>query len=317
MADIVEKITFDDSGAIKSLMNIDAQMDKLNAKIRTTEMSYEEAFVVAKDAMDGGAKAVEAGTKAIGSHIVETNKAKTAALGYKGALRELADSVNVMGVNLGGVINNLQSKAAAMKTVVTGLSAGTNALKLFKVALASTGIGLIVVALGALVAMFNRSEKVIDKTEQALAAFGAVINVIIDRASKLGEAIVKIFSGDFKGALNDGKQAFSGLTAEMVKQGTAAAKLQKHIQDLEDVNRAVILQNEVSKGQIATLLNLAADQNKSLDVRIAALEEVKRLEIEIADRAIKKHSMILKLRGRDSMQERPILMQNLMLTMLL
>lgn len=227
MADIVEVIKFDDSQAIKGLMNIDAQMDKLNAKIRQTEMSYEEAFVVAKDAMDDGAKVVDAATKSIGSHISETNKAKTASTGFKSALKDLADNINIMGVNLGGVVNQLKAKQQALKGVVQGVGAGTNAMKLFKVALASTGIGLLVVALGSLVAFFTKTEKGAEKLEVVFAGVGAVINVLTDRVAKFGEAVFKFFSGDLKGAAADAKAAFAGVGEELRKEVGLMTDLKK------------------------------------------------------------------------------------------
>lgn len=94
-------------------------------------------------------------------------------------------------------------KAATITSAA--LSAG---LKILKIALISTGIGAIIVALGSLIAYFTKTQKGIEAVSRVTAALGAAFNVIIDRIAKFGGAIIKLFSGDFKGAASDMKAAF-------------------------------------------------------------------------------------------------------------
>jgi hypothetical protein len=84
---------------------------------------------------------------------------------------------------------SIAQKASA---VATGI--GTKALRIFKFALASTGIGLLVVALGAMVAFFSRSQKGIDFLAVKMGMLGAAVDVIIDAFAAFGEAVFDAFS---------------------------------------------------------------------------------------------------------------------------
>ena len=84
------------------------------------------------------------------------------------------------------------SIAQRASAVATGI--GTKALRLFKFALASTGIGLLVIALGAMIAFFSRSQKGIDFLSVKMAQMGAIVDVVIDAFAAFGESIFDAFS---------------------------------------------------------------------------------------------------------------------------
>jgi hypothetical protein len=287
MANIDEKIIFDDSQVIKSFTDQFDLITKADKAVRDLELSYKEAFEIAQKQLDDTNKAVENGNKAIGKHIAATTQAKASNTSWRDSLRSVANEVNVMGVNLGGVITNLKTKAQVMKSVVSSVNAGSNALKVFKIALISTGIGAIVVALGSFVALLTKSEKAVNVLNQVLAAIGATINVVIDRAVKLGGAIVKVFQGDFKGAFGDAKASVAGLTAEIVKEAGAAIILEKRLQALADANRDLIVTNEKRKSQISELLLLASDQAAADKDRVSALKQAAEVQKQIDQDAVR------------------------------
>ena len=66
---------------------------------------------------------------------------------------------------------------------VKSIKAATKGMNLFKFALASTGIGLIVVALGSLVAAFKSTEEGNDKLTKGLNVVKSVINNLVDLAA--------------------------------------------------------------------------------------------------------------------------------------
>jgi hypothetical protein len=100
-------------------------------------------------------------------------------------------------------------------TAATGV--GTSAMKIFQIAIASTGIGLIIVAVGMLISYMSKLNPVVDKIEQAMGAFGAVVNVV-------QSALYKLFSGDLGGFLNLSRDIDKATKIALVKQ-----------QDLDDV----------------------------------------------------------------------------------
>ena len=99
----------------------------------------------------------------------------------------------------------------ATRTVVTGFRQGTTAVKAMtfglkglKGALVATGIGAFAVALGSLTAFFTSTKRGAETLTRATAFLGAAFDVIIDRASAMGERIFKALSEPKKLAIDFG-----------------------------------------------------------------------------------------------------------------
>ena len=98
----------------------------------------------------------------------------------------------------GGLITSFKAARTGLKGAVAGM-------KTLKGAIAATGIGLLVVAVGSLVLWFQKTEKGAEFLEKATASLGAVMSVVVDKVTDLGGALVSAFT-DPKQALLD----FSG-----------------------------------------------------------------------------------------------------------
>ena len=183
------------------------------------------------------------------------------------------------------------SKAAATQTtLLSGAMAGVKkamiAMKatsklLFgsiKAGLISTGVGAFVVIIGSLVTYLMNTKAGAEKLEQVLAGVGAVISVLTDRISKIGGAIVKVFSGDFAGAANDVKGALSGIADEIVAEANAAARLKAELQGIADDTRGFNIEKAKTNQEIAKALLLAEDETKSNEVRLQGLKDALALE---------------------------------------
>lgn len=112
----------------------------------------------------------------------------------------ITDMANRIGIDMKGIqdtfgtINKISgSLALGFKGATTASTGLSGAMKVLKLALVSTGIGAIVVVLGALVAYFMRTKEGSDKLSQAWKALGAVIAVLTDRASAFGKAVIAAF----------------------------------------------------------------------------------------------------------------------------
>lgn len=88
-----------------------------------------------------------------------------------------------------------------LRTVVTGFKTGTTAvksmtfgLKGLKGALLATGIGALVIGLGSLATFFTSTKRGAETLSRATAFLGAAFDVVVDRASAMGEKIFKAFS---------------------------------------------------------------------------------------------------------------------------
>ena len=164
-------------------------------------------------------------------------------------------------------------KAAAISSNL--LSAG---LKILKIALISTGIGAIVVLLGSLVAYLTKTQKGTELLSNVMAGLGAAINVIIDRVAKFGGALVKVFSGDFKGAAQDMKATFAGIGDELQREIKLAYELNDISQQLEKQEVMLNMQRAASRKEIERLKMISDDTTKSAKERIAAAKQASEME---------------------------------------
>ena len=113
-----------------------------------------------------------------------------------------------------------------------------------------------------------------------MSALGAAVDVIIDRLAKLGGAIVKLFTGDFTGALSDTKEAFSGIGDEIARETKLAWELKDVLNQLEKQEIMLSMRRAANKAQITELKKIADDTTKSVQERKDAIEKAYKLEQE-------------------------------------
>lgn len=210
---------------------------------------------------------------------------------YKEAIIDAANAnipfiqqINQMVTSLGGLKNYL----AGMKTEMIAVSASTTGwikvLKLLKVALIGTGIGALVVALGSLVAWFTKTQKGVEAANKIMAALGATINVIIDRASKLGSALVNVFTGNFAEAAEDAKGILAGIGKEVAEETKQAWRLADALNAIEKREVMLSMSRAANRAEIEKLKKAADDQTLSAQERIKAAEkaaEIEKKDLEI------------------------------------
>ena len=241
----------------------------------------------------------------------------------------------------GGAVTKFKGLRSALKTAVTGF-------KSLKVAIIGTGIGALLIAVTSLGQAFTRSEEGQNKFAKLLGIIGSVTGNLLDLLADLGEGIIsvfenpkqalidfknliqtnienrfkaildtlgflgsaikKVFSGDFKGALEDAKSAGSSYvdsltgvenslnkvteaTKGFVKELKEEAKISGQIADqrakADKVERKLIIERAEADRRVAELREKAADKDKlSAKERIEALEEAGRVSEEITNKEI-------------------------------
>lgn len=204
---------------------------------------------------------------------------------YKNAIIEAANAnipfveqINQMVTALGGLKDYFSGVKGEMVAVSAGTSGLTKVLKLLKVALVSTGIGALVVALGSLVAWFTKTQKGVETANKIMGALGATINVIIDRASKLGSALVNLFTGNFKKAGEDAKAVFSGIGKEIADETKQAWKLAEVLNEIDKKEVMLSMSRAANRAEIEKLKKAADDQTLSTQERIKAAEKAAEIE---------------------------------------
>jgi len=129
-------------------------------------------------------KEAEASLKGVNSEIKNTQQVSG----------ELTGSLNAM---TGGAI----TKFNAFKGTLKGVTGGFKSLR---VAIISTGIGALIVAVGSLTAAFTSSEEGQNKFQKILGVIGSITGNLVDLLADLGENIINVFENP-KQAIEDFK----------------------------------------------------------------------------------------------------------------
>ncbi|MGI6338903.1 MAG: hypothetical protein ACOXZV_05925 [Bacteroidales bacterium] len=127
---------------------------------------------------------------------------------------------------LGGILNGLSGQLGGVASVATGgisaFKAMIPAINGIKLALISSGIGAIVVALGtafaALTSYLKGTEEGSMKLHKVMGYIKGAFNALLVRVQLLGEAVSLVFEGKFKQAGQKLKEAFSGGLLEEIKE---------------------------------------------------------------------------------------------------
>lgn len=204
---------------------------------------------------------------------------------YKEAIIEAADAnipfvqqINEMVTSLSGVGNYLKGIKGEFASVTASTVGWTRVLKLLRVALVSTGIGVLVVALGSLVSYFAKTQKGIELANKLMASLGATVNVLVDRVSKFGSVLVNLFSGNFKQAGEDAKAVFKGIGDEIVEETKRAWELADVLNEIDKREVMLSMSRAANRAEIEKLKKAADDTTLSTEERIKAAEKAAKIE---------------------------------------
>lgn len=137
-------------------------------------------------------------------------EAKQAVKDFDSATTSALDEVTgLFGVSMGEINKTLStlkggflSLSGAINKTSESATLGSKALKVFKIALASTGVGALVVALGSLVAYFTKTQRGADLISRVMGQVGQVFKTVTDYAILLGEKIFKAFTNPVQAVKN-------------------------------------------------------------------------------------------------------------------
>ena len=137
-------------------------------------------------------------------------EAKQAVKDFDSATTSALDEVTgLFGTSMGEINKTLStlkggflSLSGAINKTSESATLGSKALKVFKLALASTGVGALVVALGSLVAYFTKTQRGADLISRVMGQVGQVFKTVTDYAILLGEKIFKAFTNPVQAVKN-------------------------------------------------------------------------------------------------------------------
>lgn len=204
---------------------------------------------------------------------------------YKEAIMEAANAnvpfiqqINIMVTSLGGVKNyvaGVNQNLIKIAKTTTGL---TRVVKLLGAAMLGLGIGTLLVALASLVSWFRKTQKGVETANKIMGALGATIDILIDRAGKLGSALVNLFTGNFKQAGEDVKGVFSGIGKEIADETKQAWKLAEVLNEIDKKEVMLSMSRAANRAEIEKLKKAADDQTLSTQERTKAAEKAYELE---------------------------------------
>jgi len=160
----------------------------VNAKIKflSSDTKYADTLVAGAQLATSGFQIAAGATALFGKESEDVQKAMlklNAIMQISMGLQQLSTFLKEEDI----IKTQLQSASQAIYTAVVGTSTG--ALKLFRIALASTGVGLLVIGLGILIANFDKIKKAITENSEGFQNFKKALFVVLPVIGLLIEGI--------------------------------------------------------------------------------------------------------------------------------
>lgn len=192
---------------------------------------------------------------------------------FKGAAgNSISELAGMFGINMGAVNEALETSRRSMNFLSQSFKAGAGganilavAMKVLRVALISTGIGALIVALGSLIAYFKGTGEGADKFRVIMAQLRSVIDNLVDRLQSFGSGLVDIFSGRFKDGVEKIRGAFKGMGAEIRE-------------DLKISKDLAVAENELYRRETELVTSLEERRQKMEELRLVARDQDKTLQ---------------------------------------
>jgi len=207
---------------------------------------------------------IDSNTKFIKANASETTQQAMNIGNYKSALDGVDAALLKFGIDgqqARAVFSGFTSavnKGSQDISSLAGATAKTNlSLKAFSIALASTGIGLVIVGLTALVSYAKTLDPLMDKLGQTTAALSASFRI-------LGQAVSTL--------------SFDGLGSSMANAAKEAAKLKAAQQELQDLQESQEVTNARASQQYDELILKSRNRTLTEEERISFLKKAEKIE---------------------------------------
>lgn len=326
---IRNELNIESEEEIELINQLNARLDENNAKIKDNSSELEQQKIGIGGYADGIKEAVGdigALNGAYGPLQGTLNDVMGVLRSFTPIFSQLRSDYSSAIAGFSGMSESVAGLSGSQKALAITTIASSNAFKLLRVALISTGIGAIVVALGSLVAFLSSSEAASNKLSRTLSAVGGVVQQLLKYLYPLGEflldGIVKGFElagkaatiaigtiANMLDALNfnnaaDSVRNFNQALAEGARDAQILADAEAKL--TEEQRKAGIIQLEYQR-QAEKLRQIRDDENLTINDRIAAndrlgekLAEQLSLEKAIATQALYVANLRIAQDGRNA-----------------
>lgn len=302
MENVVDlKLNYDDSGVVKiqeKQISLIEQQVKYHAELKKAANSAYQAAAVQADNYSG---AIQENLSQLKNQDLQLKKTSLAADLYEGAIDRLTDNLGAF-KNAGlRAIEGLKGIASGMAASIKGSTGLVRVLKLVKVAFASTGIGLLVIAIAGLVTAFLRVESVGKGVRATFAGLSNAFDAFTGRLATVGQAIFGLVTGTktLGQAAKEASGAFKGIGKEMSQAFTAGKNLQTGYEALNTKARELSVNIAENERRLAALTATANDETKSTTSRIKATQGAAAIEKKILNDQLALERERLKLQNQE------------------
>jgi hypothetical protein len=189
-----------------------------------------------------------------------------------------ASALQGLGGPLGNFVGKLSNLKDGLEQTKKGIDVSKAGFSGFNGVIKASAIGVLVTLVGGLIAAFTKFEPLMDRLKEYFAAANAVVDVFVERLTRVGRGLVAILDGDPIEGINMIRTAFDDVGQEIVKVTEAARRLSRELDAIDDRQRAQIIINaEVSK-QVDQLLLQSKNRALSEKERLALLDQAGKLE---------------------------------------
>lgn len=215
---------------------------------------------------------LEVGTKEWIAATQRLDRAKQLQADYKNQIEATSKASGILKQQFGGILNQIpgfSQLSGALGAARSGVGGLTSGMGLLKGAIAATGIGLLVLAVTALVGWFTKTEKGANMVSGAFKAMGAILNTLMDRLWNIGNTLKELFS--------DPIQFFKNLGKDIKDAAVEGYDLVQVFDDIEDRQRELDVRAKEQENQINRLMLQARNSLMPLKDRIALLEQADKI----------------------------------------
>jgi hypothetical protein len=250
---------------------IDAESNSINALRSTIGKLTAERNNLDTQSVEGQKRFQEL-TEQLKEYNEQLNEASQAAGSFKDNIGNYKESVKaaIQETSLFGVsVNDI---GTAFNTAKLGILQASGSLNVFKIALAATGIGAIVIILGSLITFLTQTQEGANKLAQAIAVFKPLINGVVSVFAELGKIVFSVVEGFT--ALAEGALNFFGFAA------TDSKEVVKNLQEIEKREVGLLALEKQNIAEQERLKNIRDDESRSFAERRKANDDAFKKELE-------------------------------------
>ena len=269
-------------------------------------------------------KKIDENNRFIKTNVSELEKQKINIGNYGDALGGALDKSGLFGTATKGLVNDFKNLITPINAAVLstfGLSKaqdasaaattrGSKALRLFKIALISTGIGAIIVIIGSLVAAFLSTQKGIDAVNRVLAPLKGGVQGLISVFQELSHNIGSIVTGALAQFKDNFTILVSGFVIGAKKMQLAWATVFGDDNEVSQIQAEIANQQKTLTDAIGRTAERVGDVAKGFKNAGEAISDAAKRQSEIVEKTIELENARIRIVGIESEMKREIKEQN-------